>query len=336
MIIATEPLITVGLAWLFLRQALSRGTSISFIFALVGFFFLAGFSLNGLSDLTGGGREHFIGNVIMLVSLIGEALYSVVGTTLLGRGYSPVSIYAWANLAGVMGLTIAVAIVGHDPLQILGGVVHHLHWKSAVGLLWLGPLGTTATYLYWMGALRGASVASLALTLFIQPIFGSIWGYVFLDERLTALQASGGVLIIVAVFAQSVGLLKKWAAGAKLEKIGLLFIKLRFYTWRVGGEMDVSNRHEEATGQELLDSVANLTGLPEPLVQQELQQILEGAGQNAGSVTLDELRQAMLLYLESLAELGEFDDDGINPSQGPGNAEEKSASGSDLSFIPSV
>jgi hypothetical protein len=100
--------------------------------------------------------------------------------------------------------------------------------------------------------------------------------------------------------------------------------------------MDVSNRHEEATGQELLDSVANLTGLPEPLVQQELQQILEGAGQNAGSVTLDELRQAMLLYLESLAELGEFDDDGINPSQGPGNAEEKSASGSDLSFIPSV
>jgi drug/metabolite transporter (DMT)-like permease len=209
MIIATEPLITVGLAWLFLRQALSRGTSISFIFALVGFFFLAGFSLNGLSDLTGGGREHFIGNVIMLVSLIGEALYSVVGTTLLGRGYSPVSIYAWANLAGVMGLTIAVAIVGHDPLQILGGVVHHLHWKSAVGLLWLGPLGTTATYLYWMGALRGATVASLALTLFIQPIFGSIWGYVFLDERLTALQASGGVLIIVAVFAQSVGLLKK-------------------------------------------------------------------------------------------------------------------------------
>jgi hypothetical protein len=73
--------------------------------------------------------------------------------------------------------------------------------------------------------------------------------------------------------------------------------------------MDVSNRHEEPTGQDLLDSVANLTGLPEPLVQQELQDIIESAGADAGSVTLEQLRQAMLLYLESLAELGEFDDD---------------------------
>jgi len=208
LIIAIEPLITVGCAWLFLRQAISRGTSFSFILALIGFFFLAGLSLHGLIDVTQGGREHFIGNVIMLVSLIGEAFYSVVGTTLLIRGYSPVSIYAGANLAGVIGLTVAVAIMGHNPIHILEGLAH-LHWKSAVGLLWLGPLGTTVTYLYWMGALRGATVASLALTLFIQPIFGSIWGYVFLDERLTALQASGGVLIIVAVFAQSVGLLKK-------------------------------------------------------------------------------------------------------------------------------
>ena len=100
--------------------------------------------------------------------------------------------------------------------------------------------------------------------------------------------------------------------------------------------MEVSNKHEQATGQELLDSVANLTGLPEPLVQQELQQILEGAGQNAGSVTLDELRQAMLLYLESLAELGEFDDDTPDALENGAAAEEKSGSGPDLSFIPSV
>ena len=100
--------------------------------------------------------------------------------------------------------------------------------------------------------------------------------------------------------------------------------------------MDVSNRHEEATGQELLDSVANLTGLPEPLVQQELQQIIQSAGQNAGSVTLDELRQAMLLYLESLAELGEFDEEPHDSSQIAGSEEDKSDSDSDLSFIPSV
>jgi hypothetical protein len=100
--------------------------------------------------------------------------------------------------------------------------------------------------------------------------------------------------------------------------------------------MEVSNRHEQATGQELLDSVANLTGLPEPLVQQELQQIISSAGQNAGSVTLDELRQAMLLYLESLAEMGEFDDEGPGSFETGTSVEEKSTTGPDLSFIPSV
>jgi hypothetical protein len=64
--------------------------------------------------------------------------------------------------------------------------------------------------------------------------------------------------------------------------------------------MDVSDKHEPG-GQELLDTVASLTGLPEGLVQQELHEMLAVAGQNAGNVTLDQLRQAMLVYLEALA-----------------------------------
>ena len=67
--------------------------------------------------------------------------------------------------------------------------------------------------------------------------------------------------------------------------------------------MDVSQKQEssELSGQALMDTVASLTGLPEGLVQQELQEMLEVAGQNAGSATLDDLRKAMLLYLEALA-----------------------------------
>ena len=67
--------------------------------------------------------------------------------------------------------------------------------------------------------------------------------------------------------------------------------------------MDVSEKQPASneSGQALLDTVASLTGLPEGLVQQELHEILTVAGENAGSVTLDQLRQAMLLYLEALA-----------------------------------
>jgi fructose-1-phosphate kinase PfkB-like protein len=71
--------------------------------------------------------------------------------------------------------------------------------------------------------------------------------------------------------------------------------------------MDVSNKAgqestEALTGYALTDTVASLTGLPEGLVQQELHELLETAGQDNGSVTLDQLRQAMLLYLEALAQ----------------------------------
>ena len=55
-------------------------------------------------------------------------------------------------------------------------------------------------------------------------------------------------------------------------------------------------------GYKLLDAVASMTGLPDPLVQKELTEILELSGQNAGSLTLDELRKAMLVYLEAVAE----------------------------------
>ncbi len=94
--------------------------------------------------------------------------------------------------------------------------------------------------------------------------------------------------------------------------------------------MDVSN--QEPGGQQLLDTVAELTGLPEPLVQQELHEILESAGQNAGSVTLDALREAMLLYLEAMAEpleRAEREEEALKNSLNPTKAE-------DLSFIPSI
>jgi hypothetical protein len=64
--------------------------------------------------------------------------------------------------------------------------------------------------------------------------------------------------------------------------------------------MDVSDIHAEPGGQELIDTVVSLTELPDPLVREELDQILQLSGKNSEEVTLDELRKAMLIYLESL------------------------------------
>jgi hypothetical protein len=64
--------------------------------------------------------------------------------------------------------------------------------------------------------------------------------------------------------------------------------------------MDVSNRDKLSGGPALIDQVVTATGLPDDLVTQELDQILGNAGCSKENVTLEQLREAMLTYLESL------------------------------------
>lgn len=63
--------------------------------------------------------------------------------------------------------------------------------------------------------------------------------------------------------------------------------------------MDISSIQEPG-GEELIQQLVELTGLPENLVLQELDQILGMTGQASSDVTLETLRTAMLVYLESL------------------------------------
>jgi hypothetical protein len=63
--------------------------------------------------------------------------------------------------------------------------------------------------------------------------------------------------------------------------------------------MDVSNR-EGPDGSQLIDVLVSLTGIPAPLMQQELEKILQFTGREAENLTLDELRSALASYLENV------------------------------------
>jgi probable blue pigment (indigoidine) exporter len=196
-----EPLITVFMAWVFLRERLTRSNQIAFALALTGFAFLSVPSDLSVfsSNLRGGadGTEHGWGNLIILISLIGEASYSILGRQLLVR-FKPQPILGTALVIGVGFLTLALLSSGSSAFHF-----EHFYASSVFGALWLGVLGTTMTYLYWMIVLREAPVASLAVTLFVQPVFGSLWGYLVLHDRLTLFQAFGAALIFLGVFSQS-------------------------------------------------------------------------------------------------------------------------------------
>ena len=71
--------------------------------------------------------------------------------------------------------------------------------------------------------------------------------------------------------------------------------------------MDVSKNektnNEDLGGQELIETLVSLSGLPEPLAHEELDEILKMSGHTPGTktdLTLDQLRAALLVYLEAL------------------------------------
>jgi hypothetical protein len=64
-------------------------------------------------------------------------------------------------------------------------------------------------------------------------------------------------------------------------------------------------------GQSLIQTVVSLTELPEPLVHQEIDQILQASGHQSESLTLEQLRAAMISYLEAMQADFEASDDAL-------------------------
>jgi hypothetical protein len=81
--------------------------------------------------------------------------------------------------------------------------------------------------------------------------------------------------------------------------------KLSIADKQVGIETQEADNSLE--GGQLIDTLVTLTGLPEPVAHDELDQILALTGRDGvrADLTLDELRQALLIYLESFQPEGQ-------------------------------
>lgn len=191
--IAMEPLLTAFLAWSFLKEKVNLFTLVALFQAFVGFLLLSGLTSLSGSELSG----HSLGNLWILISLMGEASFTVIGRRLTGK-YRPAPIFGSALLVGVLSLALSTGLwrlnLNENPsFQSVS------YWKAIGAVFWLGPLGTTAAYLYWTFALVEVPVMLVSLVLFLQPVAGAVWGYFLLGDRMTFQQNIGSVLILLAV-----------------------------------------------------------------------------------------------------------------------------------------
>jgi drug/metabolite transporter (DMT)-like permease len=69
------------------------------------------------------------------------------------------------------------------------------------GVIYLGVLGSAASYILYFWALRYMTPAGLGAVSYLQPVGAILLGLVFLGEPITRRVAVGGLLIIAGVYA---------------------------------------------------------------------------------------------------------------------------------------
>jgi drug/metabolite transporter (DMT)-like permease len=204
LIVAMEPLFAALLAWAILREPLNKKQSVAFVFALGGFLLLSNFQPGNLDSLA----LLNIGNLFMLSTMPMEATYSVVSRKIEGK-VGALTLYLAAALLGffLFSFYLIVSEIGFPDFRKLT----QMHWMAVI---WMGPLGTCITYIYWTIALEKATVAAVSLTLFVQPILGTFVGSFFLREKLSNWQMVGAAFILFALLFQTSLEIKKGRSNA--------------------------------------------------------------------------------------------------------------------------
>lgn len=192
LLIASESIFTAALAWIFLRERVSKRTLLALVLGFGGVYLIIERSLIP-SVPNDGGIPRMVGNLLVLMALLAEAFYTVRGKSLLKK-HSPLLITA-ASIAGSALFWAPVAgweiiATGWRPLSLLG-------WLS-IG--WLALMSTVLAYLLWFKGLSGVDGSAAASTLFIQPLLGTILAIVLLDDQLTPMTIVGGLLIVGSVY----------------------------------------------------------------------------------------------------------------------------------------
>lgn len=188
LLISGEALFTALLSALLLGEVFDARKAVGLVVGAAGAYLLV--ARGAALDL---GAEHVVGDLLILLALVFEALYTILGKTLLAR-YPPSTLTS-AAVAGSLLFwipTLAWEVArGHGPAWTPGAVG---------GVLYLGIACTVVGYTGWFWGLRHLDAGRAAGTLFVQPLVGTALGLLVLRETATPATLLGGALVVASMY----------------------------------------------------------------------------------------------------------------------------------------
>ncbi len=189
LLISTESLFTAVLSWTVLRERVTRAGILALGAGMLGAYLIVA---RGVVPNLGGGVAgvwRIVGDLLVILSLLIEARYTIKGKTVLGRW--PPLLFTALTITGSLTVwlpagAIAVAHTGWPHLTPLG----------LLAVLYMTVVATVIAYWLWFRGLSVIDGSAAAPLLFIQPLLGTAIAVWLLHDALTWATLVGGALIL--------------------------------------------------------------------------------------------------------------------------------------------
>ena len=189
LLITVEPTTLLVLSPLLLGERLSRRETAGAALTLLGAVVVV---VNGVPGLTRSLMPHWRGDLVLILSGVAYAGYSLLGRGVLTR--HPVSLVTAHSVvwgaASIAPLALYEWHVGPPPAWTAGAIA---------GTVYLGVVITALGYGVWNWCLERVGAARVAAFVNVQPLAGALLGVWWLREPLTPFLVVGGVLIVAGL-----------------------------------------------------------------------------------------------------------------------------------------
>jgi drug/metabolite transporter (DMT)-like permease len=184
----TLPIATALLAFLLLREHMTPIRWLSFALAIVGVLQCSGVEWGELRFASG---PVVIGNLLIMLGVLGSSFYNVYGKKLLQR-YTPLEVLLYsyyAVLACLLPLTISLEPGSFQSVASFGPRV----W---LGIALLAALQYFLSMVLFLNVLARLDAAQAGLSNYLIPVFGVLLAAIVLGERLTPRMIVGGLVVL--------------------------------------------------------------------------------------------------------------------------------------------
>ena len=174
-------------AFFFLGENLGKKEWLGILISFIGVIFVVS---NGAVEFLH--TNTFIGDILMMISSIFWAVYSIVGKKFL-ETREPIIVTTYAFIFGAIFLI---------PFSVYEGLIHII-WKISpidwIAVFYLSFFCSVFAYIVWYQAIKQENASEVAVFLYLIPLFTALLANIFLKEKITPFLIIGGALIICGV-----------------------------------------------------------------------------------------------------------------------------------------